>query len=171
MLRSGDQFKMMVELENDCFVYVIYQNAQDGMKLLFPYTLNQFGTDYVKAKKYYIPMGDAWFELDQHAGRETFYLLASTERLSDLEGYFAEYENSDSVKRSDLIRSITEKIQTLSERHRELAAPAERPVPIGGAVRGIEAKPSDKDAEIGGLAQVMASNTGIVLRTFNIDHR
>ncbi len=171
VLRTGDQFKMMLEPEQDCFLYVIYHNAQDGMKLLFPYTLDQFETNYERGRRYYIPMGDAWFELDQHVGRETFHLLASADRLTTLEQYFVDYETADAVTRSDLIRMISHEIQVLRKKHRELAAPAERPVAIGGAVRGIEARPANEPLDIAAFSEEISSGSGVVVRTYNIDHR
>src|SRR5215831_6087849 len=90
VLRSGDRFKMMVQLQKRCFVYVLLssQNA-DGSETevswLFPYNKQQFDTDYQTGKSYAIPSGNSWYTLDQRTGRETVYLLASAKRLSALE--------------------------------------------------------------------------------------
>ncbi len=57
MLKTGDRLKMMVELQKECYVYVIYYGPQDQVKLLFPYTLSQLASDYQINKRYYIPQG------------------------------------------------------------------------------------------------------------------
>ena len=169
-LKTGDQFKMMVELEKPCFVYVIYYNSKDGVKMLFPYDINQFQTDYQVAKKYYIPQGDAWFELDQHVGRETFHLLASAQRLTAMEELFNEYETADAAKRSELIKRILYEIQSIKNINRELAAPAERPGPIGGAIRGMEKIQGNNLPDVASIAEDIAC-TGSIARTYNIEHQ
>lgn len=169
-LRSGDQFKMMVELKRPCYVYLIYHNNKDGVRMLFPYILDQFNTDYQVGKKYYIPQGDAWFELDQHVGRENFYLLAAGQRLTSLEGLFQEYETDDPAKRSEIIKKILEEIRLLKKQHRELAAPAERPVPIGGVIRGLEIPQGGAFPDVAALADDIAS-AGYVARTYSIEHQ
>src|SRR5262249_15023488 len=84
-LKTGDQLKMFVELRKPCFVYVIHHGAQGEVQLLFPYTLQQFTTDYQAAKLYEIPPADGWFRLNEQVGRETFYLVVSAQRLLDLQ--------------------------------------------------------------------------------------
>ena len=83
-LKTGDQLKMLVELQKKCFVYLIYHTGQDELHMLFPYEIQQFTSDYKLFKKYYIPQGDKWFEFDEDVGQETFYLLASAQRLFGL---------------------------------------------------------------------------------------
>ncbi len=81
VLKTGDRLKLLLQLKNRCFVYLFYRTVEDDIFLLFPYTLQQFDTDYKTEKKYYIPKGGTWFELDRNVGLETFYLLASAKRL------------------------------------------------------------------------------------------
>ena len=90
-LKTGDKLKMLVELQSRCFVYLFYRTADDELYLLFPYALDQFEKDYETSKRYYIPEGDMWFELDENQGLETFYLLASAKRLTKLEKLYGEY--------------------------------------------------------------------------------
>jgi hypothetical protein len=170
VLRTGDQLKMMVELESDCFVYVIYHNSQDEIKLLFPYSLEQLSADYQQQRKYYIPVSDRWFELDQHVGRETFYLLASVKRLDNLEKLLIQYGSADPARKSELTGQILDEIQTLKKQHRELAAVAERPETIGGAVRGFEKAQGMNPPDISIVAKDISA-PGFVARTFTIDHQ
>jgi hypothetical protein len=169
-LKTGDQFKMLVELQKKCFVYVVYHNAQDEVSLLFPYSLQQFNADYDLSKKYYIPKGEGWFELDSHAGRETFYLLASTERLSELEHLFNWYVSAEEVKKPDITRQILAEIRNIKTDHRDLASAAERPVPIGGVVRGIERAQGANRANIETVSEEISA-TDFYAKTFTIEHR
>ena len=169
-LRTGDQFKMFVELKKRSFVYLLYYNPQDGIRMLFPYTLEQFDTDYQLARRYYIPQGDAWFELDQHIGRENFYLVVSPRRLDGLEALLREYETNDPEKKAELLNLILQEIREIKRHQRELAVPAERPVPIGGAIRGLEKLPLGNSPDVAVIADDLLS-TGLIARTFTIEHQ
>ncbi len=53
ILKTGDRLKLLLQLETKCFVYLFYRTAENDMYLLFPYTLQQFETDYKTCEKYY----------------------------------------------------------------------------------------------------------------------
>ncbi|MFZ2448454.1 MAG: DUF4384 domain-containing protein [Syntrophobacteraceae bacterium] len=169
-LKSGDQLKMMVEPRKKCFVYLFHHNPKDGLKLLFPYTLQQFEMDYQVNRKYYIPRGEAWFKLDKNTGQETFYLVASAARLDDLEKDYVRYESAGPADKPDAGRAVLDRIRALRREHREFTAPAERPVPIGGAVRGVQPVEDPARADVAALAGEIAS-TGFIARTYTIEHK
>jgi len=81
ILKTGDEIKMVVELKKECYVYLVHHSPKGEVSLLFPEDVRQFSGDYKVGKNYYIPKGRSWFELDKNPGRETFYLLAASERL------------------------------------------------------------------------------------------
>jgi hypothetical protein len=170
MLKTGDQLKMMVSLENECFVYVIHHSSQDTLKLMFPYTLKQLSDDYQQHRKYFIPEGDRWFQLDQQVGPEVFYLLASTRRLENLERLFQQYESAEPSRRAQINGQVLDEISTLKRHHRELVAEAERPETIGGVVRGFEKAQGMNPPDISVIARDI-SGPGFILRTFTIDHQ
>jgi hypothetical protein len=169
-LKTGDKLKMLVELKNKCFVYVIYHSAQGEMSMLFPYDTQQFTRDYQTAKKYYIPQGNRWFELDDNVGSETFYLFVSAQRLIKLEAFFSKYTAADPVKKQDLAKQILTEIRKIKRYHRKLTTFAERPVPIGGSVRGST---KDEKAPLPDIATIAVeiSADNFFSRTFTIDHR
>jgi hypothetical protein len=170
VLKTGDQLKMMVDLESECFVYVIHHSSQDTIKLMFPYTLKQISDDYQQRKKYFIPEGDRWFQLDQQVGSETFYLLASDRRLETLERLFQQYESAEPSRRAQINGQVLDEISTLKKQHRELVAAAERPETIGGTVRGFEKAQGMNPPDISVIAREI-SGPGFVVRTFTIDHQ
>ncbi len=169
-LRSGERFKMMIELQKPCFVYVIHHSAQDQVALLFPYNLTQFESDYRVGGRYNVPQGDAWFELDRHPGKETLYLLASPDRLRDLEGLISRNASAEASAKADLQKQILETIRGLRKQHRELAAPAERPVTIGGTVRELMVPQAPGLPKLDSIASDLRSS-GIIVRTFTIEHK
>ncbi|MEE8382417.1 MAG: DUF4384 domain-containing protein [Thermodesulfobacteriota bacterium] len=169
-LKTGDKLKLLVELQKECFVYVIYHSEQDGALMLFPYELEQFTTDYKTSKRYLIPQGDRWFELDEHVGLEKFYLMASATRLTELEALFKKQKSPSTVNKQERAEQILAQIRKIKRRHRTLTTNAERPVLIGGNVRG-----NSKDAKAGSpdfdaiAAEVSAHN--FYSRTFTIEHQ
>jgi hypothetical protein len=170
VLKSGDQIKMMVELRRRCFVYLFHDNQRDGVKLLFPYVLQQFDTDYQPERRYYIPRGDAWFRLDENPGREVFYLLASAKRLDELEKAYLRHESADAHLKAETAKALVDKIRELRREHRELSSPAERPVPIGGTLRGVENGQDPNRFDIAAFADEVLA-TGFVARTYTIEHK
>ena len=156
-LKTGDQLKMFVELRKPCFVYIIHHGAQGEVQLLFPSNTQQFSADYQPAKLYEIPPADGWFRLNEQAGRETFYLVASAQRLLDLEMLLDTYAAAKPAEQPQVASTILTDLRNMIKQHRSAVLPG-RPVPIAGNMRqGIE-----------GL-EITASN--FYSKTFTIEHR
>jgi hypothetical protein len=169
-LRSGDQFKMMVQLQTPCYVYVIHHSSQGEIGLLFPDGVHRFDVNPEVGKRYYIPKEDDWFEFDEQTGRETFYLLAADERLGGLEDLLIRYGNADVQAKPGIAGEIISEIRNIRKKHRELAAPAERPVTIGGAIRGFDIARESKRPDVASIAEEIVS-TSLIARTFTIEHQ
>ncbi len=88
--------------------------------MLFPYEIQQFTSDYKLFKKYYIPQGDKWFELDDVVGQEMFYLLASAKRLFGLEALLREYKSAEAVKKRALAKQILVEIRKEKKQYRKI---------------------------------------------------
>jgi len=168
-LKSGDQFQMMVELKSMCFVYLIYHGSNGEIQLLFPTTLKQFTTNYHIDQKYYIPQRDSWFVLDQHTGLETFYLLISKSRLSDLEEQLQKYLSANLETKPGIVNEVIDQIKKIRKQHLTLSAKAERPLSIGGSLRGSQTQISS----LRGIADIAIefSATDFYGRTFTIEHK
>ena len=106
VLKSGDKLKMMIQIRKKCFVYLIHKDSQGNFAMLFPYSLKQFDTDYQTARNYYSPKGKEWFQLDNRPGNETFYLIASDQRLLDIEYTYQKYASSEESRKQDLAGQI-----------------------------------------------------------------
>ncbi len=97
-LKTGDQIKFFLKVNDNCFVYLIYRSSQGELSILFPHRFKLMSVEYTVAGNHYIPKGDQWFELDEHTGEERFYLLAAKKRLMDLEILINDYESADAAK-------------------------------------------------------------------------
>lgn len=169
-LSTGDELKMFVELQSDCFVYVVYRGSTGDIDLLFPYDLKQFDTDYTKGKQYYIPKGRSWFSLVTPVGEETFYLLASSRRLTELESRLERYTQSSKSEKKSRAKEVLAEIRDLKKRHMTLRNAVERPVSIGGNVRGLFAEKGKEPPDVATIA-VEISGAEFYGKTFTIDHR
>ncbi len=169
-LKTGDKIKMYLELEKKCFVYVFYRDSQDKVQMIFPYDTRQFDTDYNTSIKYYIPQGNKWFKMDENGGAEMFYLLASAKRLTELETVYGKYGSADPGQKQALAKQVLAKIREIKKGHRKFTGAAERPVAIGGNVRGIKVGGAGPVFDISTLA-VKITATKFFSRTFTIDHK
>ena len=137
-LKTGDLLRMFVELRKVCFVYVIHHGAGGEIQRLFPYDMQQFTTDYQTSKTYEIPPNNAWFRINEQAGLETFYLVASAQRLTDLEQLLATYTAAPPAEQPQAATNILAELRNLLKQYRASVKPG-RPVPIAGNMRkGIE---------------------------------
>jgi len=169
-LKSGDQVKMIVKLTKECFVYLIHEESDGEIALRFPYDLEQFSTDYKVGKNYYIPKGRPWFQLDDKVGKESFYLLASTTRLTDLENLLKKYRSSSASAKTALAKDIVSEIRNVRKRFKTFATTAERPISIGGNVRGTQSPAAGRRPDVATITtEILANN--FYGKTITVDHK
>jgi hypothetical protein len=169
-LKSGEEIKMMVKLTKDCFVYVIHQDSKGEVELLFPYKIQQFQSDYVADKNYYVPKGRGWSPFDKNTGKEIFFLIASTERLLDLEVKLGNYFSADTSKKQSMASDIVSEIRSVRKHYSTYATIAEKPLTIGGNIRGTEKVEGARRPDVATLAtQISAKN--FYSKTITIDHQ
>ena len=169
-LRSGDRLKMMIELQKRCFVYLFHDDGRNTIKLLFPYTLEQFARYYQPGSRYYVPRAEGWFKLDNTPGREKFYLVASSKRLDELEKAYSQYLAAVGDEKAAAGKALSGRIAELSKMRRELCSPAERPVTIGGALRSVKDSRDPARFDIAAFASEIVSKD-FTSRTYTIEHQ
>ena len=168
-LKSGEEIKMMVKLTKDCFVYVIHQDSKGEVELLFPYKIQQFQSDYVADKNYYVPKGRGWSPFDKNTGKEIFFLIASTERLLDLEVKLGNYLSADTSKRQSMASDIVAEIRNVRKHFSTFSTLAEKPVTIGGNIRGTEKVEGARRPDVAMIATHISANN-FYSKTITIDH-
>jgi hypothetical protein len=169
-LQTGDQIKMMVRLKSDCFIYVIHETPTGEISLKFPYDLKQFTIDYKIGKNYFVPKARDWFTLDSNTGRETFYLVASGRRLLDLEVLLSKYKDADASKKPTIAKDIVAEIRNVRKHYKTFTTLAERPISIGGNVRGMGKEPGSGIPDVAQVATEISANN-FYSKTFTIDHK
>jgi hypothetical protein len=169
-MKSGDKIKFFLRVENNCFVYLIYQSSQGDLSVLFPYRFKMEDKGYQTSENYYIPKGEQWFELDEYSGTEKFYLIANANRLAELENLLNEYESADKSNKRTISKEIISKIRKLRKTNRNLKTHVEKPVTIIGKMRGTEKTKAAGIEDIADYAiEISAKN--FFSRTFTIDHK
>jgi len=167
-LKSGDQMKFLVGIEKKCFVYLFFTDEKEKISLLFPNTFSQFDCPFFP-KIYYIPAGEMWFELDQNTGQETFYLLASSKRLSSIENLYDDYSTASSKQKKEIAPLFFKKIREKRKEHMIFEMSAERAPNIGGRVRGLTESPQSGPS-IESIATEICT-TDFYCKTYTIDHK
>ena len=137
---------------------------------MFPHSLDQVAANATEHKRWYVPDHNNWFELTGKTGDEKFILLASLDRLKELESSLREYEEMDQTKRKILAPKIIADIQSLRRRHFDPKTTAEKPVSMIGNVRDVSDTNSAKAYDIANFA-VEISAEKFYGKTFTIYHR
>jgi len=168
-LRAGDRLKLFFEPKSDQYFYLLHMSSQGGLTPLFPAAAQP--AKVVRGTKVFIPTDNNWFELDAHPGQEKFFLIATAERLDRLEElchrHTALKDKADVQTSTD---EILDEIKRLRQKNKQLSSPAEKPVRIGGSLRGQQPSSSTAVPDITSLAAEVTA-PGFYSRTFTIDHK
>lgn len=168
-LRTGDRLKLYFEPRKDQHFYLLYLSSQGEFTPLFPGPAQS--SRIARGTKVFVPADSGWFELDAHPGEEKFYLIAAADRLDRLEELCARHTGlKDKAEISASTDGILEEIKQLKQKHKQLSAPAEKPVRIGGSLRGDQRPGAAAIPDITSLA-VEVTAPGFFTRTFSIEHR
>ncbi|MFA5834134.1 MAG: DUF4384 domain-containing protein [Bacteroidota bacterium] len=168
ILRTGDEFKMVVNLQKKCYVYIIHKSSANELSVLYPYS---FDAQFELEKNYYLPKGRSWFKLDKNVGTETFYIMASQERLTDLEQQLTSYAAASAEKQLDLASAVVTEIKDIKKKYRSYQTLAERPISIAGNVRGTRTEALNIDKfDVATLATEISANN-FYSKTITIEHK
>lgn len=82
---NGDRFKLVVRTNCECFVYVISIDGSGWAQSVFPVANGTVNNPLKPEVEQAFPDGPYWFTLDQFKGVESFFLVASPARRTDVE--------------------------------------------------------------------------------------
>jgi hypothetical protein len=168
-LRSGDRLKLFVEPKAELYFYLVHLSSQGDLTPLFP--VDSKPARIAPGSQVFLPEGSQWYELDAHPGAEKFFMLVSAERLERLEELCGRHVTlKDKSETQSSADAILDEIKRLRQKHKQLSAPAEKPVRIGGSVRGEQPSSSSAAPDVTPLAAEVTA-AGFYSRTFSIDHR
>jgi hypothetical protein len=159
----GDLFKIHLQpIAKNTFIYLFLHDAAGTLSMLFPDRFEAFQERGYTGTPFFIPPGEDWFALDGSTGTERFYLVASSERLKELERLTTALRTAASAEMATARQRVLDEIAALRREHSQLAIAAEKPVAIAGGTRGI----SDTVEKMGTRIEAVR----LYARTFRLEH-
>lgn len=137
---EGDKIALYIEPGEDTYVYIYLLDSRGNLRLIFPTKMDEgtLKSEFTSGKGTYIPDGDSeWFSLDENEGTETFYILATTKRLTKLEQLTRSYTDAEDEEQNLASRKVLDEIQETKRRLIAFGDPAKANY-IGGRIRGIK---------------------------------
>jgi len=169
-LRSGDRLKFFIEPRTPFSVYLLHQGADGELTLIVP--ADGRPAKLAPGVPVYVPAAENWLQLDHQIGTERFHVLAAAQPLEPLETLLARHATlTEKPALQSSSEAILNEIKQLRLKHRNLAAPAEKPIRIGGSLRAPETPGGGVLPDITPLATEITAAGGFYSRTFTIDHR
>jgi hypothetical protein len=169
-LKTGDQFKFFIKLEKRCYLYLIYYSSTKDLRLLFPKSFDWLSDVTVSSEGWYIPENNNWFELTRQKGEEKFILLASAERLQNLESLIKESIAADQGYKEKLNSRALAEIRNLRKKHKRFKTHAEKPVSMIGYTRDVSDSEIAKSYNIADFAYEISAEK-FYGKTFTINHQ
>lgn len=166
-LRTGDKIKMYLKTHRKCFFYLFHQAPAGRMVLLFPFSLPSEAI--ASDAQLMVPQGDKWFQLGEQTGTETFHVLVSHAPLSSIEALYEIYRQHASESGYSAVRLVSA-IERLCNQKSPLTSKVERPLPIGGTIRGASDNCTDTTQNcLDQLAENIVT-PNVFCRTYTIEH-
>ncbi len=136
-VRSGQKFKIRVQPNSDCCLYVLLYDSRGAASVLFPHRKIGLSNRARGGVSYEIPEAAKWYWFDQSPGTETFYLVASYTPLKNLQGILARMREAGGGK-MELAAAARNEIDTVVMRGTGAAGAADyRPRGYRIARRGV----------------------------------
>jgi len=98
-VRSNQKFKIRVQPNSDCFLYVLLYDSAGAAGVLFPHRdikMSNLARGGVTCE---IPERDNWYWFDEQPGTETFYIVASYTPLDNLQTVLAAMQRAGDERR------------------------------------------------------------------------
>ena len=134
-LQGGDRLKFLVEPLSAGSVYLLLLDADEIVHVLYRESIEA----EERAGPSYIPPGKQWFEVEDGSGLESFFLLAATEPLAELESLLDKYATAEEASKKEVGAEVIAEIRRQHRAHRQFSRPIEKPMLIGGQTRGGQA--------------------------------
>ena len=91
---TNQKFKIRVQANSDCYLYVLLYDSAGKAGILFPHEKIGLPNRVRGGVSYEIPAGTKWYWFDERSGAETFYLVAGYRELGELDRLLAKMEQA-----------------------------------------------------------------------------
>lgn len=173
-VRSGQKFKIRVQLNSDCYFYVLLYDSQGEASVLFPHKEIGLGNDVRGGVSYEIPDGRTWYWFDENRGEETFYLVASYSPMSGLDQILAKMEQAGDQGRAHAVAARQEIDTVIIRGMRPEGSSVYRPKGFEITKRGVGitdfGRRADRVTDTQGVDQVVIGHATVV-KKLTVRHR
>lgn len=114
-VRHGQRFKIRVQPNSDCHLYVLLYDSSDRASVLFPHSKIAMSNEVRGGVSYEIPEAAKWYWFDNRPGTETFYLVASYAPMAGLGEILAKMERAGE-QQARLAQGARERIEKVITR-------------------------------------------------------
>ena len=84
-LFDDDEFRIVLNANQSCFLYLLNRDVRGDIHVLFPNSQISFGNGCDSGKNYQVPDGDNWFQISGEPGAESILIVASVEPINEIE--------------------------------------------------------------------------------------
>jgi hypothetical protein len=158
VLRSRDNFQVHLETSRPAHIYILLYDSQGQAGQIFPDPKIDHPGFAEGRKKVVVPAKDLWFWLDEHAGTETIYVLASEKPMPDIQGLLARMEKADDSGKQRVSQQIKERIAVMQRG-------------VGGVTKGQAATYVLSDGKKIQKVTEVVTGTGSAVRAVSFVHR
>ena len=106
-------FQVHLEASRPAYVYILIYDSGDRASQLFPDPKIENSGMVEAGKSLIVPGAGTWFWLDDSAGTETIYVLASEKPMTDIRGLLARMQTADDKGQQRASQEIKERIAVL----------------------------------------------------------
>jgi hypothetical protein len=128
VVRAGERLQVYLEPLSRIHLYLYLFDSSRDLALLYPPAVR--APPASAGERLLLPGEGQWFTIDERAGEEQFYLLASATRLSRLEDLTSSWLRKPADPEAKA--RVLDEIKDLRRRHSSLAAAVEKAIPMAG---------------------------------------
>ena len=157
-LRSRDNFQVHLEASRPAYVYILIYDSEDRASQLFPDPKIEHSGVVEAGKSLIVPGPGSWFWLDDSAGTETIYVLASEKPMTDIRVLLARIQTADDKGQQRASQEIKERIAFMQRG-------------VGGITKGQAVTYTLSDGKKIQKVTDVVTGTGSVVRAVSFLHR
>lgn len=158
LLRAHDNFQVHFETTSPAFIYILLYDSQGKASQLFPDPKIDQPNFVEGGRSIVIPERNSWFWLDESAGTETVYVIASKKAMSDIRGLLAKMESADDAGQKNASQQIRQSIAIMQRG-------------VGGVTKGQTVTYTLSDGKKIQNVTDVVEGTGSVVRAVSFQHK
>ncbi len=116
-LTSADNYRLLLEPAQDCYLYVFQWTSSHTLVKLFPNeTYSPVQNSLRRGQTLHLPSEPNWFYLGENEGQERLYVIASVQALQDLEYLYTRYDQADDAAREqETLSNLLSRLENVAQ--------------------------------------------------------